>query len=141
MSTRKTGYTLIEIIVVAALISLTLGSWFFVSMSSKKADKKLEQSQEYYRLLIMLQSTLKRDVRSALNIKVTENGNYLIDVIRSVSEDGPVISSIIYRKENQGKTIHRIEDNKTLIYDFSQFTHMKSFTFELIPPLNDRAIK
>jgi hypothetical protein len=110
-------------------------------MSSKKADKKLEQSQEYYRLLIMLQSTLKRDVRSALNIKVTENGNYLIDVIRSVSEDGPVISSIIYRKENQGKTIHRIEDNKTLIYDFSQFTHMKSFTFELIPPLNDRAIK
>lgn len=138
LATKKTGYTLIEMVVVGALISTVLGSWLFVSISSKKTDKKLEQKQEYYRLLATLQSTLKRDIRSALNIRVHDNGNYLIDVIRDLSEEGPVVASVIYRKEKEGRVIHRMEDTKKQTYDFSSFPDNDQFAFELIIPLQDR---
>lgn len=128
-------------VIVGALISIVLGSWLFVSISSKKTDKKLEQKQEYYRLLATLQSTLKRDIRSALNIKIQDEKNYIIDVIRSLSEEGPVVASVIYRKEKGGKVIHRMEDAKKQTYDFSSFPDNWQFTFELIIPPKDMESK
>jgi len=133
---KQRGYTLIEIIVVAAIIALALGSWLFVSMSSQKMGKKQELSQEYYRLVIKLQSTLKRDLRSALTVIKRDNGNCLIEVIRSLSETGPEVTTVIYKKESGGKIISRLEEDKREIYDFTQFPDCEKFSFELILPLD-----
>ena len=100
-------------------------------------DKKQEQSQEYYRLLVTLQSTLKRDIRSALHITRSGADSYHIEIIKSVSEEGPETINVIYKKERDGKVIHRLEGDEGKTYDFSQFPDNDSFFFELVIPVEN----
>ena len=134
-STTNKGYTLIEIIVVAAIITIAISSWLFVTVSTERLGKKEDLNQEYYRLLIKLQSTLRRDIRSATKIQLESYNEYMLDVIKSVSLEGPVIHKIRYKKISTRRVIHRIENDKITVWDFSQFPKSKKFTFELVFPV------
>ncbi len=128
---RDRGFTFVELAVVAGLVLTALGCWLALALNARGADRNVERSQEYERLVASLTDRVKRDVRSCSTLEEQPAGSWTLRVTRLDSSGQPGESTVVYRRDEGGKRIERRCEEEVETYDFAPVLDGKEFVFEI----------
>lgn len=131
---NKQAFTLVEIIVVMAIIVLVLGAVIFMGTGAATADKDVSGLEEYYHLKARLDMTLKNDIRNAREMKSGNDNSYqFVVVIFDEKTAKPVEKIVSYRLSGTRKTIveRREEGRPTQTWDFTRFAGERKVKLEI----------
>jgi type II secretory pathway pseudopilin PulG len=124
------GYTLVEMLVVAAIIVTVMAMVVFFMMSAKRSGQRDECQEEYWRQLALLQAVLKKDLRNAVVLE-GEEGNYSIKTA-SMDTDGRLkLREVTYVVKDSEGTVERIDETGAKRYEFKEYLEDRQFVFKL----------
>lgn len=129
----KRGFTLIETIVVAAIIVVSLGVWIFVFRNSSGGTQDQTIDQEYYQHYSLLLSRLKIDLRSAKEWKKVNETTYAIRILTDSDNGFPVEKNVVYTLSGNGQRVERNDGSRSSVYDFSKVKGGGNFVFRISP--------
>lgn len=129
----KRGFTLIETIVVAAIIIVSLGVWVFVFRNTSGITQDQTIDQEYYQHYSMLLARLKIDLRSAREWKKVNETTYAIRILTDSEKGLPVEKNVVYTLSEDRKKVERNDGSRSSVYDFSKVKGGEKFVFRISP--------
>lgn len=130
---RKTGFTLVETMVVAALFIVFISAYFLIRTDTGKKDVNASREQEYYDQYARLENQVTRDLRSMASMTRESEALYMIEVMREGKTGGLDYFPIRYEIDRAKKTVKRIEGARTETFDFSKFGAGEEFVFDIEP--------
>jgi|GEM_PF-1047314 len=119
--TKNSAFTLVEIVMVSAIIVLVTGliysMYFHVSRNADRQDKE----QLYYQKLTSLEARIRQDLRSSLAFQEEAPGVFSIKTIYMDESNNPSIKDIIYWVDESGRGVERHDKNASEVktFDFS----------------------
>lgn len=125
------GFTTVELIVVAALVVLALGSWIALAVTSRGQEHADERRGEYDRLLSSLDEQVHRDLRSCVEARAEGTGVYVLRILRTGPDGNPEETTVSYRTRDDGKVVERESDEGVQTHDFRPLLDGKDFVFQL----------
>ena len=124
------GYTLVEMLVVAAIIVSVMAVVVFFMSSGQRSAERDERQEEYWRQLALLQAVLKRDLRNAVFLQEDEN-SYLIKTA-SMETDGQLkLREVKYVVKDREGIVERIDETGAKRYEFKEYLEDRKFVFKL----------
>ena len=127
---NKRGFSLLETIIVAAVIAVALTAAITLRSGSESTSRKIAEQEECYNLQARLMLVLKNDLRSAVAIKNNADGSFSLDCLKRSPENGAVQKySAVYRLSGpKNERVERIIDGRSdKTWDFSSFAEGRKF--------------
>ena len=128
------AFTLIEIIMVLAMIILVTGLIYSMYFYSTRNADRQDRKQLYYQKLTSLEARVRQDLRSSVAFKEEAPGVYIIKSIRIDEYMNPSIKEIIYWVDDSGRGVERhVKDSsESKTFDFSHLlTDKEQFIFRI----------
>ena len=133
---RSRGYTLIEIVIVAALLATVVSIGYALYIQFHRSNVENTTKADYLRLYTQLEAQVKSDLRSA--VKVTEDSPGVYSIVRlkqsSHPSETPGYQTIIYWVNDEKKGVERHEQDSGHVtqYDFSKYSEgVGEFQFKI----------
>ena len=128
----RRAFTMIEIIVVAAIMCGSLGMLIFWQRSSNSANQISAQEQEYANLLSRLSAALRADLRSAASISHPGSTTWVLSVWSPDEKGVPVLDEVRYSVSGKdGAVVSRSGYGRNVVFDFAGLLGGKRFVFEI----------
>jgi len=130
----RAGLTLPEILVVAGILVTVLVAWAWYWSASAAVDQDTTAEQEYFNQLALLESRLKRDLRSAVGLRETAPGIWVIRVLAGSPSGRPAVTEITWQASGDGRRVERRDaGGRADVYDFAGFLGTRRFIFRITP--------
>ncbi len=136
MSTKQ-AFTLLETLVVAALVVLVLTTAGSLRSTADSANQDISGMEEYYNQHSRLMNLLQHDLRSATSIRKISERNYEMACIHLDPDNNkPVRQTVGYRVTGADslKVERQLNAEVVQTFDFSRFAKGRSFKFEIAIP-------
>lgn len=131
---NKKAYSLIEIIVVTAIVGLVIAVALQMRSGSAKADKDISGSEEYFNQKSRLDSFLRHDLRNSREIVRKGNNHYQLKVLNLEPATGKmseIIVEYLLTGSSQRKVERREAGKTRQTFDFSRFAPERKVKLEI----------
>jgi len=128
---KNSGITMVEIMVVAAIIALIIGVSYKFYINFENTNTKLTKKQEFVQLEARMLTILRKDLRSSISMDKSHENRYLIKIVADKNIANSTYETIEWNYNKEEVKVIRRGNNKT-IFDFSKLLpYDKNFTFEI----------
>jgi len=129
----RRGTTVLETVVVVALVAVTVGAAWFVVRSGRATEGRLEREQEFERLEARLHAAVKRDLRSAVDLRCVAADRYDLQVLGDgESGEGPVVTAVTWTTNHGGRVVRRQTGERTETFDMRPWMDGDTYVFEIV---------
>ena len=106
MSQNK-AFTLIQIVMVSAIIVLVTGLIYSMYFHASRSADRQDKEQLYYQKLTSLEARVRQDLRSSLAFQEEAPGVFSIKTIHLDESKNPSIIDVIYWVDDSGRGVER----------------------------------
>lgn len=131
---NKKAYSLIEIIVVTAIVGLVLGAALLMRSGSAAADKDISGIEDYFNQKARLDSYLKQDLRSSGRVVKKGPEHYQLQLLRFEAKSGKLAEvqvEYLVTGSNKRKIERREAGRAAQVFDFSRFAPERKVKLEI----------
>lgn len=131
---NKKAYSLIEIIVVTAIVGLVLGVALLMRSGSASADKDISGIEDYFNQKARLDSYLKQDLRSCSKLVKKGPQHYQLQLLQFEAKSGKLAEvqvEYLVTGSNRRKIERREAGRAAQVFDFSRFAPERKVKLEI----------
>lgn len=130
----RTGVSLLEVVIVAAIIGLAIGGWLLTHGDIDARERVDARDQEYFNRMALLESRLRLDLRSAVAIRSDPVQGTVVTMAEPGTDGGsPRLVEVGWRLDAAGTRVIRATGGTERVFDFSGMLGGKRFVLRITP--------